>query len=241
MNIAEILKNKPKGTKLYSTLCGNCYLEKVHDNEDIEVVFRYSKDTSLALIFNKEGIKYLDRCSCISPYGKCLLFPSNEMRDWSKFAWKKGDVLVNLNGDTECIFKEYVHDTYQTFIGIHCFTSETADEEYTPKTVFSAKYFKPQDPNLIPCYINTIEERFNGKLNMETLRIEPTKINKPINSFKPFDRVVVREYNYDRWCCDFFSHMVGNTYICTSGYWLQCLPYNEETAKLIGTTKNVKK
>lgn len=163
------------------------------------------------------------------------------MRDWSKFAWKKGDVLVNLDGDTECIFKEYVYDTYQTFIGIHCFNSETADREYIPETMFSAKYFKPQDPNLIPCYINTIEERFNGKLNMDTLQIEPNKPIEPKYSFKPFDKVIVRRKdNYNIWQANIFSHIVEKGYYaCIMGVWSDILPYNEDTAKLVGTTKSL--
>lgn len=239
MNIAEILKDKSKGTKLYSPLCGKCYLERVRNNEDIEVVISLSKDTSLSLIFDKEGRKYLDKTSYISPYGKCLLFPSNRIRDWSKFAWKKGDVLVNLSGNTECIFKEYIDDTYKTFTGVHCFNSDPDDNEYIPETMFSTNAFKLQDPKLIPCYINTIEERFNGKLNKETLLIEPNELTKPKYSFKPFDKVLVRDSDDEKWSGDFFSYMEDDEAICTGTYWLQCLPYNEETAKLIGTTKSL--
>lgn len=43
-----------------------------------------------------------------------------------------------------------------------------------------------------------------------------------------------------RWSIDFFSYKVHNGYICTGDAWFgYCLPYNEETAKLIGTTKDV--
>lgn len=45
--------------------------------------------------------------------GECLLFPSKEMQDWSKFAWKKSDVLVNAH----IIFEKFSNDTYTTFIG----------------------------------------------------------------------------------------------------------------------------
>ncbi|UVM97049.1 MAG: hypothetical protein [Bacteriophage sp.] len=48
--------------------------------------------------------------------GECLLFPSKEMQDWSKFAWKKGDVLVNGN-NAHIIFEKFSNDTYTTFIG----------------------------------------------------------------------------------------------------------------------------
>ena len=161
------------------------------------------------------------------------------MRDWNKFAWKKGDVLVDLSGNTECVFKEYIDDTYKTFTGVHCFNSDPDDNEYIPETMFSTNAFKLQDPKLIPCYINTIEERFNGKLNKETLLIEPNKPIKREYNFKPFDKVLVRDSDDEKWSCDFFCYMEEGQAICTGSYWLQCLPYNEETAKLIGTTKSL--
>ncbi len=61
-------------------------------------------------------------------------------------------------------------------------------------------------------------------------------------NFKPFDKVIVRDnYGDNVWKADFFSHINtddedGRKYSCVSTAWEQCLPYNEETAKLIGTT-----
>ena len=55
--------------------------------------------------------------------------------------------------------------------------------------------------------------------------------------FKPFDKVVVRCGEADKWSIDFFSYKVSNGYICTGDAWFgYCLPYNEETAHLLGTT-----
>lgn len=63
---------------------------------------------------------------------------------------------------------------------------------------------------------------------------------KPKIEFKPFDKVVVRCSEADRWSIDFFSYKAPNGYICTGDAWFgYCLPYNEETAKLIGTTKDM--
>lgn len=229
INIAKILKEKQKGTRLYSSVVGACILDEVEDSK-ITVKNNVSFTT-----FTRDG-RFVD-----IPDGECTLFPSKKMRDWNKFTWKKGDILINQSDNMECIFKEYIDDTYEAFIGVHCINSGLCDDEYISETMFYTDAFRLQDSKLIPCYINTIEERFNGKLSKETLRIEPIKPNKPINSLKPFDRVVVREYNHDLWGCDFFSHMDGDNYICTSGYsWFQCLPYNEETAKLIGTKKSLK-
>lgn len=63
---------------------------------------------------------------------------------------------------------------------------------------------------------------------------------KPKVEFKPFDKVVVRDTEYSTWCADFFSHIdVDYRYACVGATWSFCIPYNEETAKLIGTTNNV--
>ena len=60
---------------------------------------------------------------------------------------------------------------------------------------------------------------------------------KPKCEFKPFDKVVVRCGKADKWSIDFFSYKVSNGYICTGDAWFgYCLPYNEETAHLLGTT-----
>lgn len=58
-------------------------------------------------------------------------------------------------------------------------------------------------------------------------------------NFKPFDRVIVRDNNNDHWRINFFDHYEDDEeyhYGCLDLCWRQCLPYNEETAKLIGTT-----
>lgn len=112
LNIAEILKNKPRGTKLYSMIHGKCSFEAV-----TEEIFKINFCTS------KFGLTQSGECTLIKfgnmfDGGECIIFPSNEMRDWSKFAWQKGDVLVN-EGNAHIIFEKFTDDTYTTFIGRH--------------------------------------------------------------------------------------------------------------------------
>lgn len=56
--------------------------------------------------------------------------------------------------------------------------------------------------------------------------------------FKPFDKVLGR-HAYGNWCADIFSRMdeKGN-YVCLVNVWSICLPYNDQTAHLLGTTKD---
>lgn len=89
INIVEILKDKPQGTKLYSSACGKCKLEEV-DDKSFKISFYNSK-----FGFMNGGEGHLDKNGKLYDDGECVVFPSKEMRDWSKFAWKKGDVLVN--------------------------------------------------------------------------------------------------------------------------------------------------
>ena len=60
---------------------------------------------------------------------------------------------------------------------------------------------------------------------------------KPKVKLKPFDKVIVRCSKADKWSIDFFSYKVSNGYICTGDAWFgYCLPYNDETSHLLGTT-----
>lgn len=152
INIAEILKDKPQGTKLYSILSdGECFLNEA------------SEDSIYVDIDNRK------RFWCFTVYGSThsfpngcvLLFPSREMRDWEKFSWKKGDVLISDCGFV-CIFKEWASDDYTKFNG--CYFDGMPNAE-------TAKYSK-LDNNTAYCYIREIENICGGKLNLETLEIE---------------------------------------------------------------------
>ena len=60
------------------------------------------------------------------------------------------------------------------------------------------------------------------------------------HQFKPFEQVLVRDENIGTWKCGMFSHCDENErfkYICVGSAYSQCIPYNEETAHLIGTNK----
>ena len=59
-------------------------------------------------------------------------------------------------------------------------------------------------------------------------------------TLNPFDRVLVRNYKTTKWRCDHFSHFDGGNYnpcIASCCSYTFCVPYNEETKHLIGTTE----
>ncbi len=308
LNIAEILKDKPVELKLYSSTFGYIKFNGVHKDK----VYFYSEDTNTHSV--KSNGKMYDS-------GECIIFPSKEMRDWSKFAWKRGDVLTNSSG-FKVFFDKWVNENYTKFLGK---IKVLGDSHYY---YYDTAYYILASKKEALEFIKSVEEINNGKPNLKTLEIEKgqpefkdgdivvaeednyydkvifiaaikdTIVSKVLinvryedyevhyNEYrfghnrslrlatdsekqqlfdalakvgkawdaekkqivdlklkwipKPFDKVVVRCGEADKWSIDFFSYKVSNGYICTGDAWFgYCLPYNEETAKLIGTTNNV--
>lgn len=167
INIVEILKDKPQGTKLYSSACGKCKLEEV-DDKSFKISFYSSK-----FGFMNGGEGYLDKNGKLYDDGECVVFPSKEMRDWSKFQWKKGDVLVSNDGGTEVIFDKWYDDTYTNFYSKHYLNSEDENNiKYNEAFLCTTERYSLEDKDTAQTYINTIEKRLGGKLNLETLEIE---------------------------------------------------------------------
>ena len=147
LDLVEILKEFPEGTKLYSTLIGDVRFVGIDEGNayPIEVESCFSTQ---CIAFTKKGSYYKDEC------GECLLFPSKDQRDWSKFK--------------------------------------------------------------VPV------EKFD------------------YSTLKPFDRVLVRDNNdnSERWRCDLFSHISTGCFrfICVGNGYHYCIPYNDDTKHLVGTT-----
>ena len=151
LNLVEIRKDCPEGTKLYSPVFGEVEFESINDIIGPIVV---TTNTGNAECFTTDGKMH-------TYYnGECLLFPSKEQRDWSKFKVKK--------------------------------------PKFDPKTLH------------------------------------------------PFDKVLVRNCDADKWKCAHFSYMEpsfkGTIYVTSMLfrdrilYNDNCIPYNDDTKHLVGTT-----
>ena len=249
------------------------------------------------------------------------------MRDWSKFAWKKGDVLVSNDGGTEVIFDKWYDDTYTNFYSKHYLNSEDENNiKYNEAFLCTTERYSLEDKDTAQTYINTIEKRLGGKLNLDTLEIEKTQPEfkdgdivalvvrkcthiaifqsrqeayigfhavlcqndellleepfredvgdielrlatdsekqqlfdaikkdgkawdaekkqivdlKPKVELKPFDKVLIRDFGSQAWQVSLFSYKDSDSYYCCNGCgWNQCIPYNEKTAHLLGTTND---
>ena len=146
LNLVEILKDCPEGTKLYSPLYGDVELVKVHNDGiyPIQVKLR----NYMLYSFAKDGRVFAEY------NGECMLFPSREERNWDKFKVKK--------------------------------------PKFDPKTL------------------------------------------------KPFDKVLVINYDLQHWCVGLFSHYIeSDTYPCkcAGDDYKYCIPYNDDTKHLVGTTE----
>lgn len=161
IDIYEILKGMPDGTPLYTPMCGNVEFISVEaDKEKSRAIWTENKNGAYS--FDKHG-KWMKG-------GEALLFPSKEMRDWSK-SFKKGDVLEHV-GDEKlqgtCTFEKYEDETKTRFLGR--FVKEKEALYYKRTSIFrTADWVKSDDP---AGYIRFVEERLCGKLNLETLEIE---------------------------------------------------------------------
>ena len=154
IDLTKILKDCPEDTKFYCSICGEVTIKiKTNYTHPIHVYQKaiYAENPILICrlsIFGKYN-KDLD--------GECILFPSKEQRDWSKFTapWYK-------------------------------------KEKFDPKTL------------------------------------------------NPFDRVMVRDDHNEAWFCTIFSHLqsedCGYPYNTVSGVYFCCIPYNDDTKHLVGTT-----
>ena len=58
-------------------------------------------------------------------------------------------------------------------------------------------------------------------------------------TLQPFDRVLVRNFKAYKWKCEHFSYFKENDdypYMCCSNSYAFCIPYNDDTKHLIGTS-----
>ena len=148
IDLTKILKDCPKGTKFYTSVWGEASFERILERG----FYTIGIDTLSGYKYlTKEG-RYIN-----ADDAECILFPSKDQRDWSKFTapWYKKN-------------------------------------KFDPKTL------------------------------------------------KPFDKVLVRDSDIHMWKCNLFSHIIKNgsyPYQCSNVGYLFCIPYNDDTKHLVGTTE----
>lgn len=185
IDIYEILKNEEYGTELYTPKCGRVWHSGMANDKDSAKAIWTEDEAGREHFFDKNGKIYKE--------GEILLFPSNEMRDWSKF-FKKGDVLEYV-GDKKlqgtCTFEKYEDETKTRFFGRFVKEKEVLNPNLS-SNFRTVDWVKKHDPT---GYIRFVEERLGGKLNRKTLEIEKTQPAKP--TFEIGKLYVFREEDED--------------------------------------------
>lgn len=185
IDIYEILKNEEYGTELYTPKCGRVWHSGMANDKDSAKAIWTEDGAGREHFFDKNGKIYKE--------GEILLFPSKQMRDWSKF-FKKGDVLEYV-GDKKlqgtCTFEKYEDETKTRFFGRFVKEKEVLTPNLSSnfRTVDWVKKYDPTG------YIRFVEERLGGKLNRKTLEIETTQPAKP--TFEVGKLYVFREEDED--------------------------------------------
>lgn len=233
INIAEILRDMPKGTKLYSPLFGKCEYIGVDNSEYPIVIKAQSTDGTACKGLMKDG-RYFDG------YGEaeCSLFPSAKMRDWNKF-FKRGDVVVNEYSGLITVFDGWKNDDYTKF-------NTTIDyykvsDSWGKEDIYCTGIYRRATDEERAKFIAAAEKHYGGKYNPETLRVEPAKVAEPKCPFEPFQKVLVRDFCDEKWKADYFSHYNEDDclflYRCVGDSYKVCIAY-EGNEHLLGTDKS---
>lgn len=180
MNIANILKNFPKGTELYTTIWGYVTFIKVSTSGNIEV-----KDCAN----NEYYTLYSDGKYCY--HGECVLFPSKEQHDWNNIStsFKYGDIVAMYNETYNwthiAIFDKQLNDGYSKVICTNVADSNIIkifekDELWSTKNIRKATI---QETDFFFDLLKNQGYTWDGKNLLSKFCIK---------SLKPYDKVLVR-------------------------------------------------
>jgi len=230
--------------------CSDGEYEKI-DDLDYSEEYHLAEDWELKIInevkveYPKYNVgDYLISIDSIKRYGlnsdKLILFQITDIRDGKYITSddKEDDIeYLDINGDFRLATDEEIKQYYQ------------ARHKYNVGDTIGPLSRNGEYEKII--------EIENGVYTFESLgaaTIESIDNDKDISTkekeytfaktdLMPFDKVLVRDDESCTWIADFFSHIPtdnnGYQYVTCGGvYWEQCIPYNSETAHLIGTTSN---
>lgn len=258
INIAVILGKQPRGTKLYSPICGDLFLDHLDADEKLIFCRTHSYDNVGYVRFTEDGRLYDGRGGGSSIDGECLLFPSKFLRQWDVTQFEDGDVVAveidDMRFDESCLYI-MIFEKCDWSVGViqcHAMMRTNSDDWCGDRSCFG--FFS--DPYVVRVSCRAAYKRdvleikqalreHHLQWNAEKKCVEPVPENneKPAAQFKlePFDKVLVRDGDDDNWKCDFFfSKDEGALYDCANTSWCQCIPYNDDTKHLLGTSKPYK-
>lgn len=214
MNIAEILKYCPKGTKLYSLVHGEVTLKEV--KSAVKYPIKVALNDKLSTYYTKDGLFFIES-------GECILFPSKTQRDWSKFRIpiKRGDIMMKIDGTSPFITTgEMYHDISPKYIcGINLLGNFQIGLN---KEGWTSDFYIPASEEVKKDLFDKMKEA-GYKWNADNLELEK------IYMFKPFDKVLVRDSPSQKWLINLFSYYdeedEAYPYVCLNERYFYCIPY----------------
>ena len=221
INLVSILKHCPEGTKLYSPIFGEVTFKGISSSKNILCKATKYDGEITTVAFTRLGRGY-----CDFPNAECVLFPSKDQRDWSKFQIpaKRGDIMmfidksavfmIDTKKDTYTDTIAYVGNNTGFKIGEHILRSYIPASEDMKEKLFAA--------------MDEAGYEWDGK----TLKKKP--------QFKPFEKVLVRDNESLKWRCAFYSYFEpysAYSHVTSNGAYKMCIPF-EGNEHLVGTTKN---
>lgn len=190
--------------------------------------------------FTVNGMYYRDKESC---YDLML-----EVPEYTTF--KDGDVITFDECETILIVKGNPYKDKAGTIYIDCYAVVISGYFYVDSTVIinSPRLATEEEKQKLIDALKSSKgpiakkylKRFFGIEEEEIIEAE-IKEEKSEYKFKPFDKVLVRDFKNIAWRVDFFSHYNDSGYRYNTlhgGTWKYCIPYNEQTAHLLETTQN---
>lgn len=227
IDLTKILENCPKGTKLYTSVWGEVTFIGVNKNCAFPICIYPNICRKVNL--TKDG------CYAISNINsKCILFPSKYQRDWSKFAapWYKKETGTINTIEKQCeqaslqinerAWLYLVSDVLTWNDGIGQYLDDPRVQELAKK--LCSKY---------------AQKLYNPSILSNSLNIGKNKHKFDPKTLKPFDKVLMRDFPWEKWNCQFFSYISNNNhpYAAVYGLYKICIPYNDETKHLVGTNE----
>ena len=231
LNIAAILKDKPNA-KLWSPIVGNCTFKGFSSKNGAIVASFVDKDGELLdWDFNEYGKTF-----SAPKEAEVCLFPSKSMRDWSRFAWKKGDVLI-MDG-YRVVFDKWLNDDYTRFNAVHLITSiggyidKPLQNRYSPISNFITRNWRKMTDAETKIYMDSLEREFGGKLNRETLEVEANVNVGDVISDDVLYGICTKVDNSKVYCdfgCDSANYNAPITKLCLQKEYINVvMPANKE-------------
>lgn len=188
-------------------------------------------DEEIYKSYTNEGVWNTDKICTLTKYNLMLEIPEY-------MTFKDGDVLYARTGEFWFIYIYRYKDKFKTWtcaaIDEHnmlwLVDSHIASDSEISELRFATEEEKQK-------LINALKARKEPKAEEYLKRFFGIE-QKQEYEFKPFDKVLVRDDDNQKWRIDLFSHQRDNgLYVGFEYSWKYCIPYNEETKHLHNTTE----